>query len=60
MRKQHEEKGRPSNVIGTKRAYRSPKLIEYGSVSKLTATNGTLPPTDGGTGALNKRMGTCL
>ncbi len=59
MRKQHEEKGRTKS-LETRRAYQSPRLIEYGSVAKLTATNGTAPPTDGGTGTLNKRMGTCL
>jgi hypothetical protein len=46
MRKQHEEKGRTTKNIRAKRAYESPRLIEYGSVAKLTAGNGTSPPID--------------
>lgn len=60
MRKQHEEKSRHTATTGAKRAYQSPRLIEYGSVAKLTAANGTQNPTDGGTGSVNKRMSTCL
>jgi hypothetical protein len=46
MRKQHEEKGRSTGTNRAKRAYESPRLIEYGSVAKLTAGTGTQPPID--------------
>jgi hypothetical protein len=32
----------------TRRPYAAPKLIEYGSVAKLTQGNGTVKPGDGG------------
>jgi hypothetical protein len=32
----------------TRRPYAPPKLIEYGSVAKLTQGNGTVKPGDGG------------
>ena len=44
---------RPEN----KRSYRSPRLVEYGSVAKLTASNGSLPPQDSKLGSM---MGACL
>jgi hypothetical protein len=40
-----------------KRPYLSPRLIEYGAITKLTATNGTILPQDNKTGSMN---GGCL
>ncbi|HVA80164.1 MAG TPA: hypothetical protein VNF29_04510 [Candidatus Binataceae bacterium] len=46
-----------SQAARRKRSYVSPRLIEYGAIAKLTATNGTILPQDSKTGAM---MGSCL
>jgi len=38
-----------ARMAAVKRPYASPKLVEYGSVAKLTATNGTILPQDDST-----------
>ena len=40
-----------------KRPYLSPRLIEYGAITKLTATNGSIAPQDAKIGS---KMGSCL
>ena len=59
MRKHNEEKSRIRKSAKPKRAYETPRLIEFGSVAKLTAASGTLPPADTA-GNPFSRMGTCL
>jgi hypothetical protein len=58
MRKHNEEKSRIRKSAKPKRAYETPRLIEFGSVAKLTAASGTQPPGDGNNPF--SRMGTCL
>jgi hypothetical protein len=61
MRKQSEEKSRLGKSVKAKRAYETPRLIEFGSVAKLTAGSGTNPPNDSGeSGPGMAMMGTCL
>jgi hypothetical protein len=58
MNKGHSKNAPTSQIKeAAKRSYRSPRLIEYGSVSKLTANNGSVPPQDAKIGTM---MGGCL
>jgi hypothetical protein len=50
MRKKDEARTQKKNQA--KRAYESPRLIEFGSVAKLTASTGTQPPSDGPSGGM--------
>jgi len=47
MTKSREERAEKKEER-SKRVYVRPRLIEYGSVAKLTASNGSQLPTDGG------------
>jgi hypothetical protein len=55
MRKQNEEKSRVRNSVKAKRVYKTPRLVEFGSVAKLTAGSGNSLPFD--TGTANRMMG---
>lgn len=46
MRKEPEEFSSKRKEPKAKRAYQAPRLIEFGSVAKLTAGGGTIAPTD--------------
>jgi hypothetical protein len=46
MRKEREEFSSKRKEPRAKRAYQAPRLIEYGSVAKLTAGGGTVISTD--------------
>ncbi|MGH7935043.1 MAG: lasso RiPP family leader peptide-containing protein [Candidatus Binataceae bacterium] len=46
-----------SKDVNSKRPYASPRLVEYGSVTKLTANNGSITPNDAASGMM---MGSCL
>ncbi|HUA35240.1 MAG TPA: lasso RiPP family leader peptide-containing protein [Candidatus Binataceae bacterium] len=53
MRKQQEEISSKRKEKRAKRAYNAPRLIEFGSVTKLTAGTGTSLPNDGASGMMN-------
>ena len=46
QQERHDEAGR--NARPARRPYTAPKLVEYGSVAKLTQGNGTVRSGDGG------------
>jgi hypothetical protein len=56
MRKQREEISSKRRDSKAKKAYESPRLIEFGSVTKLTAGFGTVLPNDAGGGMMNVSM----
>ena len=53
MRKHQEEISSKRKEKAAKRAYKAPRLIEFGSVTKLTAGTGTQLPNDGAGGMMN-------
>ncbi len=50
MIKKLETDGQKPRTQSVKKPYVRPHLVEYGNVAKLTASGGTVPPSDGKSG----------